>query len=105
MSIEIVLGLALEEPALFWIPSLSRDWASLSEPTNHRASVQSISGVAIGLRGGDGALSRAAHRVQDAGLLDFFGAPEPVLEVRIPSGHESSIDCRPDLPLVFRATG
>jgi hypothetical protein len=104
MSIEIVQGLALEEPALFWIPSLSDNRATRSEPTDHRAPLRTISGVAIGLSG-DATLSRAARRVQDAALLGFFGAPSPVLEVQFRSGHESSIDCRPDLPLVFRATG
>jgi hypothetical protein len=103
MSLEIVLGLTLQEPALFCIPSLTRDWATVGEPRNHAAPVRSISAVAIGLSG-DGTLSRAAHRVRDAALLDFYRAPAPVLEVRFCCGQEVSIDCRPELPLLFRAT-
>jgi hypothetical protein len=103
MSIEIVQGMTLEEPALFWIPSLSRDRSKRSEPTDHDAPVRSISGVRIGLAHGS-TLSDAARRVRDAALIDFFEAPSPVLEVLFRSERESSIDCRPDLPLVFRAT-
>jgi hypothetical protein len=102
MSIEIVQGMALEEPALFWIPSFSPDRGKRSEPTNHMAPVRSISGVAIGLPGVD-TLSHAARRVREAGLLDFFETPSPVLEVHFQAENERSIDCRPHLPLVFRA--
>lgn len=63
MSIEIVQGMALEEPALFLIPSLSADRAKRKEPTNHMAPVRSIKGVAIGLPRVD-TLSHAARRVR-----------------------------------------
>ncbi len=102
LSIEIVQGMTLAEPALFWIPSLSRNRVGSGEPANHGPPVRSISGVAIGLSGVD-TLSHAARRVHDASLLDFFDAPSPVLEVHFQSEHDCSIDCRPDLPLVFRA--
>ena len=103
MSIEIVQGMALEEPALFWISSLVGDRETSSEPTNHRASVRSISGVRIGLTG-TRTLSHAARRVRDAALLDFFSTPSQVLEVRFQSEHDSILDCRPELPLVFLTT-
>jgi hypothetical protein len=103
MSIEIVQGMALEEPALFWLPSLSADRVRQSEPTDHKPPVRNIKGVAIGLPRLD-LLSRAARRVREAGLLEFFETCSPVLEVRFQAENESSVDCRPYLPLVFRAT-
>jgi hypothetical protein len=84
-------------------PSLSADRARRTEPTNHEAPVRSVSGVAIGLPSVD-TLSHAARRVPEAGLVEFFETPSPVLEVHFRADNESSIDCRPDLPLVFRAT-
>jgi hypothetical protein len=101
MSIEIVQGMSLEEPALFWMPSLSKDANKRLEPTNHKAPVQRISGVAIGLED-VGALSDAARRLRDAGLLDFFEAPSQVLEVRFFSEEDAPIDIRSNLPLIFR---
>jgi len=86
MSIEVVQGLNLVEPALFWI--------------SHRAPVRDFRRIAIGLpflR----PLSEAARRVRDAELLAFFEAPSPVLEVHFEAEHDALIDCRPDLPLVF----
>jgi hypothetical protein len=102
MSIEIVQGIALGEPALFWIPSLSTDRARRGEPTNHSAPVRSVTRVVIGLPNID-TLSDAARRVCAASLLDFVETPAPVLEVRFRGENENSMDCRPHLPLVFRA--
>lgn len=92
-------GLTLEEPALFWMPSLSAQRPNRSEPTHDKSPVTSVDRIAIGtpVR----ALSAAACRVQNASLLDFFEAPSPVLEVHCHAEHEGSIDCRPELPLVF----
>lgn len=101
MTIEIVQGMSLEEPALFWIPSLGEGPVKRPEPMNHKVPVQNISGVAIGLAQ-MGTLSHAARRVRDAALLELFEATSPVLELRFRSEQEMSIDCRPDLPLVFR---
>lgn len=102
MSIEIVQGMALEEPALFWIPSLRADRAKGSEPTHHTAPVRCVRRVSIGLPRVN-TLSHAARQVCEAGLLDFFETPSPVLEVHFRADNESSIDCRPHLPLIFRA--
>jgi hypothetical protein len=101
-SIEIVQGLSLDEPALFWIPSLSADRRKRSEPTNHQAAVRIITGVSIGVPTA-GALSLSALKARDAGLLDFFDSASPVLEVHFQGEGEDSIDCRPHLPVVFRA--
>jgi hypothetical protein len=103
MSIEVVQGMTLKEPVLFWIPSLGADRPRRNEPTNHRPPVRSICGVAVGVAD-VGTLSHAAHRVRDAALLEFFEAPAPLLEVQFRSERAGSIDCRPELPLVFRAT-
>lgn len=103
MNIEIVQGMALQEPAVFWVPALSDDRTISSEPTHHRAPVRSIRAVRIGLKD-MATLSQAAHRVRDAALLDFFSTPSPVLEVHFQAEHDSILDCRPELPLVFRTT-
>jgi len=102
-SIEIVQGLSLEEPALFWIPSLDADQTGRSEPVNHHAAVRTIAGVSIGLPS-VGSLSLPALHARDAGLLDFFETASPVLEVHFYGTSKESIDCRPHLPVVFRAT-
>jgi hypothetical protein len=103
MSIEIVEGLALEEPALFWIPSLGSERPNRSEPTNHRAPVRTVSKVGVGLPAGR-PLSEPARRLREANLLEFFETPSPVLELRFQAGLENSLDCRPGLPLVFVAS-
>lgn len=103
MSIEIVQGLTPVEPTLFWIPSLRVEPPKRSEPMNHRAPVRSVTRTVIGLADVH-FLSEAARRVREAGLLDLVEAPSPVLEVHFQGGQESSIDCRPGLPLVFVAT-
>jgi hypothetical protein len=100
MSIEVVQGLTLVEPALYWIPSPHIERRTSEQPTNHRAPVRDIRRVAIGLPFVQ-SLSEAARRVRDVGLLDLFEAPSPVLEVRFEAEHDALIDCRPDLPLVF----
>lgn len=100
MSIEVVQGLTLAEPALFWIPSLRIERPARNEPTGHRAPVRNVRSVAIGLPFVR-CLSDAARRVRDVELLDVFEAPEPVVEVRFEAEHDAVIDCRPDLPLVF----
>lgn len=100
MSIEIVQGLTLVEPALFWIPSLRVERPTRNEPINHRAPVGSVRRIAIGLPFVQ-SLSEAARRVRDVELLNFFEAPSPVLEVHFRAEHDGLIDCRPDLPLVF----
>jgi hypothetical protein len=100
MSIEVVQGLTLMEPALFWIPSLRIERPTRNEPISHRAPVRTVRRIAIGLPFVR-SLSEAARRVRDVELLEFFEAPEPVLEVRFEAEHDALIDCRPDLPLVF----
>jgi hypothetical protein len=102
MSIEVVQGLELAEPALFWIPSLGVERPTRNEPINHTVPVRSVERIAIGLPFGS-PLSEAVRRVRDQNLLDFFEAHSQVLEVHFPAEHGGSIDCRPDLPLVFVA--
>jgi hypothetical protein len=100
MSIEVVQGLTLAEPALFWIPSLRIERPIGNEPIGHKAPVRNVTNIAIGLPFVR-SLSEAARRVRDVGLLNFFEAPKPVLEVHFEAEHDALIDCRPDLPLVF----
>ncbi|MGH8290301.1 MAG: hypothetical protein ACREV7_14960 [Steroidobacteraceae bacterium] len=102
-SIEVVQGLTLAEPALFWVPSLRVERPTSNEPISHRAPVRNVIRIAVGVPFAR-SLAKAARRVHDVALLDFFEASSPVLEVRFPAEHDGLIDCRPDLPLVFVGT-
>jgi hypothetical protein len=102
MNIDIVTGLTAMEPALFCLPWLTAGRGPRNvEPTAHEAPVRDVTGVAIGIADLAG-LSPVARRAQDAGLLTFFAATQPVLEVRFRTREPLTIDCRPGLPLLFR---
>ena len=101
LNIEIVCGLQSAEPAIFWMPWLGADRRNRREPIDHAASIREITGVAIGVPNPD-ALSQAARRLCEPGLLGYFRSAAPILEIRFRSHEEQSIDCRPRLPLVFR---
>jgi hypothetical protein len=101
MSIGVVQGLSLHEPAVFWMPWLGADRAGSNEPSNHPSGVEVVSGIAVGISNITG-LSRAAEQLSEAGLISFFESPLPVLEIRLRGPDSTLVDCRPDLPLVFR---
>ena len=103
VSVEVVQGLRLSEPAVFWIPALGASRPTrASEPVAHTAPVREIVSLSLGM-GMPDSLSDAAMRLRDAGLLEFVATSAPVLEIRFRSNDRSLIDCRPDLPVVFRA--
>lgn len=63
--------------------------------------IRRIRAVSAGLRGRN-ALSRASRSAQEHGLVSYFEAPQPLLEILFEGPAGMRIDVRPDLPLVFR---
>jgi hypothetical protein len=102
LSLEVVHGLQLREPALFYLPWLQAD-RERREPIEHAVPVRTVTGIAIGLPDLK-ALSSAACRVRDAGMLSFIESASPLLEVQFLDQQARVIDCRPDLPLIFRGS-
>ena len=103
LSIEVVQGLSMDEPALYWMPWLGSDRPRPNEPVDHTAPVRRISGLAYGLPKLDG-LTPAARRVSEAGLLKFFASNSQRLEIRFRANQDCRIDLQPDMPLVFHGT-
>jgi hypothetical protein len=101
-AIEIAEGTRLQEPELFYMPSIRRGRQRRKEPTNHAVDLGPILGVAVGLPG-VGQLSDASRSAQDAGLLTYMESDRPVLEIRFSSASSADIDLRPALPLLFRS--
>jgi glyoxalase-like protein len=104
MSLDVVRGLALAEPAMFWMRWLSDKRPRSAEPADHAVPIREVTGLAIGVPNPEG-LSVAARAAGDAGLVRFFEARESVLEIEFPSSELQVIDCRPTLPLIFRGVG
>jgi hypothetical protein len=100
-AFEIAEGTRLQEPELFYMPSMRRDRPRGSEPTNHAAPVGRVLGVAAGVPD-MGELSAASRSAQDAGLLTYMESDKPLLEIRFAAASGDIIDLRPALPLLFR---
>jgi hypothetical protein len=103
LSIEIAQGVTLDEPAIYLMPWLSADRPRPNEPIDHVLPVRVVTGLSVGVRDLH-SLSDAARWAVDAKLLSFFESDSPVLEIQFESQESRLIDCRPDLPLVFRST-
>jgi hypothetical protein len=101
LAIEIAEGTRLEEPELFYMPSMRRDRPRQSEPVDHSVAVGEILGLNVGVRG-VGKLSDASRAAQEAGLLEYRESDQPLLEIRCALAPDSVIDLRPSLPLLFR---
>jgi hypothetical protein len=95
-------GTTLNEPDLFYLPFLKSGMARRSEPTAHAPPIRRIRAVSVGLRRRN-ALSPASQRAQEHGLVNYFEAQQPLLEILFEGQAGLSIDLRPNLPLLFRA--
>lgn len=102
-AIHIAEGTPLQEPELFYMPSMRRDRPRRAEPTNHTVPIKHILGVTVGLTG-LAKLSPASRAAQEAGLLRYKESSSPLLEIAFASPSNDSIDLRPALPLLFRGT-
>ena len=100
MTIDIAEGTRLDEPELYYIPSMRRD-RPRDEPTEHALPIRRILGVEVGLSGIDG-VSTPLRAARTAGLLSFVESQDPMLEIRYASESGEIVDLKPTLPLVFR---
>ena len=102
LAMQIADGTTLSEPELFYLPFLRRVAAQSSEPLLHALPVRRIRGVSVGVRDRN-ALSAASRCAQEHGLVNYFDAPQPLLEILFEGPTGMRIDLRPGLPLLFRS--
>lgn len=102
LAIQIADGTTLNEPDLFYLPFLKSRVGRSNEPTAHALPIRRIRAVAVGLRRRN-ALSAASRCAQELGLVSYFEAPQPLLEILFEGPAGLRIDLRPTLPLLFRA--
>jgi hypothetical protein len=100
LAIQIAHGTTLYEPELFYLPFLRRASAQSTEPVAHALPIRQIRGLSVGLRGRS-ALSAASRCAEEHGLVSYFEAPQPLLEILFAGPAGLRIDLRPELPLVF----
>lgn len=102
LAMQVADGTTLNEPDLFYLPFLRSGAARKPEPVAHALPIRRIRGLSVGLRGRN-ALSPAALCVQEHGLVSYFEAPLPMLEILFEGPAGMRFDLRPGLPLVFRS--
>jgi hypothetical protein len=101
LAIQIAEGTALYEPELFYLPFLKTPGIHRGEPLNHAAPVRRVSGLRIGVPRLP-ELSSASRIVESQGLLRYFQAEQPILEILFACASDLIVDLRPALPLLFR---
>jgi hypothetical protein len=101
LAMQVAEGTTLYEPELFYLPFLRRTSTQRNEPVVHAQPIRRICGLSVGVRG-RGALSAASRCAEQQGLLSYFEAPQPLLEILFEGSAGMRIDLRPELPLVFR---
>lgn len=101
MRIEIARGFALIEPAVYWIPTASARRTSGDEPQDHAQPVREIVSLTIGLP--LERFSPAAARLSQSDVIELSESDPEVMELRFRGERELTIDCRPQLPLLFRS--
>ena len=102
LAMQVAKGTTLNEPELFYLPFLRLAAAQRTEPVIHAQPVRRIRGLSVGVRG-RGALSPASRWAEQHGLVDYFEASQPLLEILFEGPAGMRIDLRPELPLVFRS--
>jgi Glyoxalase-like domain len=102
LAMQVADGTALYEPELFYLPFLRRGSAQSTEPLQHALPIRRIRGLAVGLADRN-ALSAASRCAEEYGLVNYFEAPQPLLEILFEGPAGMRIDLRPQLPLVFRS--
>lgn len=101
LAMQVADGTTLDEPELFYLPFLRRVAAPSTEPVLHALPIRRIQGLSLGVRDPK-ALSAASRCAQEHGLVSYFQAPQPLLEILFEGPADTRIDLRPGLPLVFR---
>jgi Glyoxalase-like domain len=101
LSMQVAEGTSLQEPELFYLPFLRRASARHTEPVAHTPPIRQICGLSAGVRA-QSALSAASRCVEQLGLVSYFQATQPLLEIFFDGPAGMRFDLRPALPLVFR---
>jgi hypothetical protein len=102
LAMQVAEGTTLGEPELFYLPFLRGAAAQRNEPVVHAQPIRRICGLSVGVRG-RGALSPASRCAERHGLVSYFEAPQPLLEILVEGPAGMRVDLRPELPLVFRS--
>jgi hypothetical protein len=102
LAMQVADGTTLSEPELFYLPFLTPGAARRPEPVSHALPIRRIRGVSVGVRVRE-ALSAASRCAEEHGLVSYFEAPRPLLEILFEGPAGMRIDLRPELPLVFRS--
>jgi hypothetical protein len=102
LAMQVADGTTLSEPELFYLPFLRRGAARSSEPVSHALPIRRMRGLSASVRNRD-ALSAAARCAEQHGLVSYFEAAQPLLEIFFEGPAGMRIDLRPELPLVFRS--
>lgn len=102
LAMQVAEGTTLHEPELFYLPFLRRPAAQRNEPVAHALPIRRICGLSVGVHDRV-ALSAAAQIAERHGLVKYFEAPQPLLEILFDGPAGIRVDLRPGLPLVFRS--
>jgi hypothetical protein len=98
---QVAEGTSLYEPELFYLPFLTRGAVRRPEPKSHALPIRRIRGLSAGVGNRD-ALLAASRCAEQHGLVSYFEAPQPLLEILFEGPAGLRVDLRPELPLVFR---
>jgi len=101
LAMQIAEGTSLYEPELFYLPFLRSGTARRPEPVSHALPIRRVRGLSVGLQDRS-ALSAASRCAEKHGLVRYFDAPQPLLEILFEGPAGMHFDLRPELPLVFR---
>ena len=101
MTIEIALGVPLQEPELIVLPFLPGAAHASREPRSHGVAIGQIEKVSIGTPGHI-PLSAAGRAAVRHGLVSYHQSTEPVMVLYCAPPFLGVLDLRPTLPLVFR---
>jgi hypothetical protein len=104
LALQVADGTSLYEPELFYLPLVNRPRRHGSEPTLHAVPIRRVVALSIGVCRLD-QLSNASRIAERHGLVSYFAAPQPVLEIIFEGVAAVSFDLRPRLPLRFRGSG
>jgi Glyoxalase-like domain len=102
LAMQVADGTTLREPELFYLPFLRRASVQHTEPMAHAAPIRRICGLSVGVQARS-ALSAASRCIEQLGLVSYFEAPQPLLEISFAGPAGVRVDLRPELPLVFRS--
>lgn len=97
----IAEGTTALEPELIYLPFMNRARNRGNEPLLHALPIRRIRAMAIGVTRLE-TLSNTSRTAQDHGLLRYFEAPQPLMDIAFEGPAGMVFDLRPKLPLIFR---